>query len=60
MFESTTLDPFLEIANKLHDYVEAHSEGLKGGEGEERQKVIELIRKELEIGLIQLSTGQTE
>ena len=26
VFESTTLDPYLEIANKLHEYVEAHQD----------------------------------
>jgi len=57
VFESTTLDPYLEIANKLHDYVNAHSMSKSGAEEEEHQKVIELIRKELEISLKQLSTG---
>ena len=60
VFESTTLDPYLEISNKLHEYVEAHNEDLGKAEGEERQKVIELIRKELEMSLKQLSSSQNE
>lgn len=56
IFESTTLDPYLEIANKLHAYVDAcknmpnHS-----GKPEEHIKAIEMIREELETTLKQLS-----
>jgi hypothetical protein len=56
IFESTTLDPYLEIANKLHEYVEAHKdvpqkdEELKG-----HLKVLEIIREELETSLKRLS-----
>ena len=60
VFESTTLDPYLEIANKLHDYVEAHNSGAAGAEEENHQRVIELIRKELETSLKRLSTGAKE
>ena len=57
VFESTTLDPYLEIANKLHDYLEAH-QTIPGKEEElkDRLKVIEIIRQELETGLKQLSS----
>jgi hypothetical protein len=62
VFESTTLDPYLEIANKLKEYVEAHKDML--GEGEELKnhlKVIEIIREELETSLKRLasSSGDT-
>jgi uncharacterized protein YyaL (SSP411 family) len=60
VFESTTLDPYLEIANKLHDYVEAQYSDKREGEEENHQKMIELIRKELETSLKQLSTGSKE
>ena len=30
IFESTTLDPYLEIANKLHEYIEAHKDSPQG------------------------------
>ena len=56
VFESTTLDPYLEIANKLKDYVEAHEEA--PGEAIELQnhlKVMEIIREELETSLKQLA-----
>ena len=56
VFESTTLDPYLEIANKLHEYVEAH-DGMPEKEEElkDHQKVIEIIREELETSLKRLS-----
>ena len=47
VFESTTLDPYLEIANKLHEYLEAHQD-MPGKEEElkDHLKVIEIIRHE--------------
>ena len=57
VFESTTLDPYLEIANKLNEYVEAHKGILyKGEEIEDHLKVIEIIREELETSLKRLAT----
>ena len=57
VFESTTLDPYLEIANKLHDYVEAHQDTPnKEEELKDRLKVIEIIREELETSLKRLSS----
>jgi hypothetical protein len=56
VFESTTLDPYLEIANKLKDYVEAHKNiPDEDKELEDRLKVIEIIREELETSLKLLS-----
>lgn len=61
VFETTTLDPYLEIANKLHDYVEAHQE-IPGKEEEVKDhlKLIEIIRNELETSLKQLSSPSQE
>jgi hypothetical protein len=57
VFDSTTLDPYLEIANKLHEYLEAYKNmPNKGGELGEHLKVIEIIRAELETTLKQLSS----
>ena len=57
VFESTTLDPYLEIANKLKEYVEAHQYiPDEGKELEDHLKVIEIIREELETSLKRLST----
>ena len=57
IFESTTLDPYIEIANKLHEYIEAHKGNLNEGEDtEDHLKVIDIIRKELETSLKQLSS----
>ena len=57
VFESTTLDPYLEIANKLNEYVDAHK-GIPdmGEELKDHLKVIEIIREELETSLKRLST----
>ena len=57
VFDSTTLDPYLEIANKLHEYVEAHQEiPDKDEELKNHLKVIEIIREELETSLKRLSS----
>jgi len=56
VFESTTLDPYLEIANKLHEYVEAHQDvPNRGEELKDHLKVVEIIRQELEMSLKRLS-----
>ncbi len=61
VFESTTLDPYLEIANKLHEYIEAHNDTPQGGEElKDRLKVIEIIREELETSLKRLSSPSEE
>ena len=58
VFESTTLDPYLEIANKLHAYVEAHRDiPQRGEELKDHLKVIEIIREELETSLKRLSSS---
>ncbi|MCW4045543.1 MAG: hypothetical protein NWE94_08520 [Candidatus Bathyarchaeota archaeon] len=57
IFETTTLDPYLEVANKLQEYIEAHKEAPQNGEErKEHQKVIEIIREELETSLKRLSS----
>ncbi len=52
VFESTTLDPYLEIANKLKEYMEAHENLPSNLEAvDEHVRVIEIIRNELETSL---------
>ena len=56
IFENTTLDPYLEIASKLHDYLEAYRDiPNKGAELNDHIKVIAMIREELETSLKHLS-----
>jgi hypothetical protein len=56
IFESTTLDPYLEIANKLQEYVEAHKKiQNKDEELSNHLNVIKMIREELETSLKRLS-----
>jgi hypothetical protein len=57
VFESTTLDPYLEIANKLHEYLEAYKDiPNRGGDLNDHLKVIEIVREQLETSLKQLSS----
>jgi hypothetical protein len=58
VFESTTLDPYIEIANKLQEYIQAYKEIPNNiNEQEKHLKVIQIIRKEIEMGLKKLSTS---
>ena len=61
VFESSTLDPYLEIANKLQKYVEAYQD-MPGKEEElkDHLKVIEIIREELETSLKRLSSPSNQ
>jgi hypothetical protein len=57
VFEDTALDPYLEIANKLKEYMEVNENLLNNKDGlEEHLKVIEIIREELETSLKRLSS----
>jgi len=56
IFESTVLDPYIEIANKLHEYIETCKNMPNMQEKQtEPQKIIEIIREELEASLKQFS-----
>lgn len=49
IFESTTLDPYLEIANKLGEYLKASGEISR--KSEDHLKLMEIMREELETTL---------
>ncbi len=56
VFESTRLDPYLEVANKLHDYLAACKGALsQNTTPEEHTRMLEVLRDELEKTLNQLS-----
>jgi len=56
VFEDTTLDPYLEIANKLHDFMEAYKNmSNESEELDEHLKLIKMVREELENSLKKLS-----
>lgn len=60
LFGSTTLDPYLEVANQLHTYLDAYKNAV--GEGtsmSERLKIIGLLRQQLETSLKELSGRST-
>lgn len=57
VFESTTLDPYIEIANKLQTYVEAYKDmPNKSEEQSEQLRIIEMLREDLETGFKKLSS----
>ena len=57
IFESTTLNPYLEIANKLNTYMEAYKNMPNQGQVlNEHLKVMKTIREELETTLKHLSS----
>jgi hypothetical protein len=60
IFESTTLDPYLEVANKLQDYVEAYRETINKNEKGDHLKAINMMREELETSLKQLSNPSSK
>jgi hypothetical protein len=52
MFENTTLEPYIEIANKLHEYIETcKSVPNEGTDHDEHLKIVEILREELETSL---------
>ena len=54
VFESTTLDPYIEIANQLHTYLDAYKNALSEDTSmSERLKIIGLLRQQLETSLQQ-------
>ena len=56
ILETTTLDPYLEIGNRLHEYLEACKDmPNKSVELNEHMKFIEMVRDELETSLKRLS-----
>lgn len=56
VFESTTLDSYIEVANKLQEYIDAHKSIPKEGERlEEQIKFLKMLREELETSLKKLS-----
>jgi len=56
IFESTRLDPYLEISNKLKEYVSAYKNLLSDKkQSEEYLRIINTLREELENSLEQLS-----
>ncbi len=60
LFEHTTLDPYVEVANKLHEYMEAHKNffNMKDHIGEPL-KILNMLREELQANLKQLSINKS-
>lgn len=57
IFENTRLDPYLEIANKLKEYVSAYKTLISDkNQSAEYLRIVNMLREELENSLEQLST----
>jgi len=57
-FESTQLDPYLEVSGKLQTYIKAYKDILKGKRlTDEHMRIMNMLREELEASLIMLSNG---
>jgi hypothetical protein len=60
IFEDTSLDPYLEIANKLRGYIIAYREGLSNSDTKvEHLRIMKKLHEELEASLEQLSNPRT-
>ena len=60
LFETTTLDPYLEVANQLHTYLNAYKNAVSEGTSmSERLKIIALLRQQLETSLKELPSRST-
>jgi len=60
IFESTQMDPYIEVANKLQTYIKAYKDILKGKKlTNEHLRVMNMLREELEASLTTLSSGST-
>jgi len=56
VFESTSLDPYLEVANKLQNYISAYRDIWKDKESmSEQLRIMNMLREELETSLQRLS-----
>ena len=60
IFDTPSLDPYLEIANKIRSYAEAYRESWENGRiGNEHLRVINMLQQEIQNGLRRLSKGET-
>jgi len=56
VFEDTSLNPYLEIANKLRGYIGAYKDVLRDhGAKDEQLRIMNKLREEIEVSLEQLS-----
>ena len=60
VFESPCLEPYVEIANKIHTYTEAYKDTWKNTRVKsEHLRIINMLQKEIEKGLRELSGVQS-
>jgi hypothetical protein len=60
MFDDTRLDPYLEAATKLKDYVNAYQDVLSNNTAAaEHLRIVDMLREELEASLEKLSSARS-
>ena len=60
ILDDTRLDPYLEAANKLRDYVDAYKNVLSNGTlATEQLRIVSMLREELELSLERLSNSKS-
>jgi len=60
IFEDTRMDPYLEVASKLKDYVNAYQDVLSNEAlATEHLRIISMLREELELSLDKLSRSKS-
>lgn len=60
IFDDTRLDPYLEAAGKLRDYVNAYQNILSNNDlAAEHARIISMLREELEVSLEKLSNSKS-
>jgi hypothetical protein len=59
VFEDTSLDPYLEVANKLQTYMKAYRDISGKTEIDEYLRIMNTLREELEASIEQLSKPRT-
>ncbi len=60
IFDDTRLDPYLEAASKLKDYVNAYQNALSNNDlAAEQLRIVSMLREELELSLERLSSSKS-
>ena len=56
ILDTPNLDPYIEIANRIRDYMEAYRNFWQGGkQSKEHLRILQMLQRELEKGLFRLS-----
>jgi hypothetical protein len=60
MLDTPNLEPYVEIANRIRDYMDAYRDfWQKGKQTKEHLKIMQMLQEELENGLMRLSRSKS-